>query len=240
MTVPEQIRKVIEDQGYNQTEFAKKINVSPQYISGVLRGKVRPRKIIERMVASGIITNEFSGELLKKVAPNITLRAGQDRLCDIYDIITGTSEKGEKWLVLPNHRPLYFIERVWTRIEENMKEGVWYVLWGNTNSGLDYVVENFRKSPNFDEISDRLVCVEGPDFLAYCPYLIEHGGQLCRRFIVRGQYIQTKTLGPFSAFPIDEVLAMSFYDSLVPTLRRILAGEQVPSFRLIYPTKIED
>ena len=60
MEVLEQIRKVIEDQGYKQAEFARKINVSPEYISGVLRGRIRPRKLIERMVASGIINNELA------------------------------------------------------------------------------------------------------------------------------------------------------------------------------------
>ena len=54
---------------------------------------------------------------------------------------------------------------------------------------------------------------------------------------MRGKYFQTKNLGPFSAFPIDELLAMSLYDSLVPTLERLLSGEQVHSFRLVYPTK---
>jgi len=231
MEVLEQIRKVIEDQGYKQAEFARKINVSPEYISGVLRGRIRPRKLIERMVASGIINNELAGDLLKKLIPNIRLEGGQN----VYDILAGTSEKGERWLILPNHRPIYFIERVWNRIEENMKKGVWYVLWGNDNSGLNYVAQNFRKSPNFGEISDKLICVEGPDFLSYCPYLIEHEGRLCSKFIVRGKYVQTKNLGPFSAFPIDELLAMSLYDSLVPTLERLLRRQEVPSFRLVYP-----
>ena len=125
------------------------------------------------------------------------------------------------------------------RIKVNIEDGMRYVFCGSLDSELDGVVNSFTKSSLKVDLSDRLICLEVPDFLsaAYSYVIQNSSSHNLTQVFLRGFFVQTNQLYPYSAIPLDDAHAIFLYNSLSPKIKKVLDREDSPGFRLVFPKK---
>ena len=219
------LRKLMNSKGLTQTNVAKQCEVTTPYINQVLNGKRKPSKKLMLKLTDILCLPPFLVEQLSRLKL-------KDNEIECFPFNT-RENASETWIFsscfLPNNP--YTIKL----FQDNLYQGMNYVLWSDRKYQLEQVCENISSLDIQSAKEGKILGILGPGLLRYIStqlYFYPKSGP-------KAYTIVTDSGFPCSQHPADLLNSHWLYEAFNPILADLKKNKKVEGFEIVYPQHVE-